>query len=72
MAEKSQNHPEITSTLRTVAVPVSLLTVREAAAYLKVKEQTIRSMARRGELPALKVGRSWRFRLEDINSALGK
>lgn len=38
-----------------------LLTVDELANYLQLRPETIRAMARRGELPALKVGRMWRF-----------
>lgn len=49
-----------------------LLTVHETARYLNVKEQTVRSLARKGKIPALKVGRAWRFRKEDIDTALGR
>lgn len=38
-----------------------LWTVREVAQYLQLKPNTVRAMARRGELPVLKVGRVWRF-----------
>jgi excisionase family DNA binding protein len=38
-----------------------LWTVEDVAAYLKLQPETIRSMARRGELPALKIGKVWRF-----------
>lgn len=38
-----------------------LLTVKEAAELLSVTEGTVRDMAARGELPALRVGRLWRF-----------
>jgi excisionase family DNA binding protein len=38
-----------------------LWTVDEVAAYLRVKAETVRAMARRGELHALKIGREWRF-----------
>jgi excisionase family DNA binding protein len=39
----------------------SLLTVDEVAAYLRLKPETIRTMARRHTLPAVKVGKVWRF-----------
>jgi len=39
-----------------------LWTVNEVADYLRMKPETIRAMARRGELPAVKVGKFWRFR----------
>jgi excisionase family DNA binding protein len=38
-----------------------LWTVEDVAVYLKLQPETIRSMARRGELPALKIGKVWRF-----------
>jgi len=38
-----------------------LWTVEDVADYLKLQPETIRSMARRGELPALKIGKVWRF-----------
>jgi len=39
-----------------------LWTVDEVAVYLRMKPETIRAMARRGELPAVKVGKFWRFK----------
>ena len=39
-----------------------LWTVTDAAAYLRLEPETVRAMARRGELPVFKVGkRLWRF-----------
>lgn len=38
-----------------------ILTLQEAARYLKVAPITLYRMARRGVLPAVKFGRSWRF-----------
>jgi excisionase family DNA binding protein len=39
-----------------------LWTVTYAAAYLRLEPETVRAMARRGELPVFKVGkRLWRF-----------
>jgi excisionase family DNA binding protein len=39
-----------------------LWTINEVASYLKLQPETVRSMARRGELPGLKIGKVWRFR----------
>lgn len=39
-----------------------LLDVREAAAYLKLNEQTVRRLARERQIPGFKVGGSWRFK----------
>jgi excisionase family DNA binding protein len=38
-----------------------LWTVDEVAAYLRIKPTTVRAMCRRGDLPAIKVGKAWRF-----------
>jgi excisionase family DNA binding protein len=45
-----------------------ILTVKEVADYLKVNERTIYRLATNGELPAFRVGASWRFRLNEIDS----
>jgi excisionase family DNA binding protein len=39
-----------------------ILDAREAAQYLRINEQTIRSMARDGRIPAFKLGNTWRFK----------
>lgn len=48
----------------------TLLTVNEVAKFLRLKPETIRSMARRGDLPAIKLGRVWRFRSSSISQML--
>ena len=48
----------------------TLLTVDEVAKILRLKPETIRSMARREDLPAIKLGRVWRFRRSSINQLL--
>jgi excisionase family DNA binding protein len=47
-----------------------LWTVEDVADYLKLQPETIRSMARRGELPALKIGKVWRFQKHAIHDML--
>ncbi|MBO9491421.1 helix-turn-helix domain-containing protein [Endozoicomonas sp. G2_1] len=44
-----------------------ILTVKEVAEYLKVNERTIYRLASSGELPAFRVGSSWRFRQHEID-----
>ena len=48
--------------------PASLLTAEQAAAYLNVKPQTLATWrcTKRYGLPWVKVGRSVRYRLEDV------
>ncbi len=45
-----------------------ILTVTEAAQYLKLDDSTIRSMIHRGDLPAIKVGRVYRIRRVDLEN----
>jgi excisionase family DNA binding protein len=47
-----------------------LWTVEDVAAYLQLQPETIRSMARRGELPGLKIGKVWRFENSAIHEML--
>lgn len=46
----------------------SIWTIKEVAEYLKVNERTIYRLAASGELPAFKVGNSWRFKLAELET----
>lgn len=43
-----------------------ILTIKEVADYLKVNERTIYRLSASGELPAFKVGNSWRFKQSEL------
>ncbi len=43
-----------------------ILTVKEVAEYLKVNDRTVYRMATAGDIPAFKVGASWRFKLSEL------
>jgi excisionase family DNA binding protein len=45
---------------------IDVLTVEQAAEILGVHSETVRRLARAGELPATKVGRHWRFRRQAL------
>jgi excisionase family DNA binding protein len=45
-----------------------ILTIREIAEYLKVNERTIYRLAAAKQMPAFKIGGSWRFSRQDIDS----
>jgi excisionase family DNA binding protein len=45
-----------------------ILTIKQVADYLKVTERTIYRLAAAKQIPAFKVGGSWRFRKADIDS----
>lgn len=49
-----------------------LLTVREVAQFLKVKERTVRDMINRGELSAVKIGKAFRIRRSDLEALIQK
>ena len=42
------------------------LNVHEAAKFLGCHAQTVRRLARKGEIPAYKVGQNWRFRIDAL------
>ncbi len=43
-------------------------TLKEVAEYLKLAEKTAYRLAAEGKLPGFKVGGSWRFKREDVQS----
>lgn len=43
-----------------------ILTLEEVAAYLKVGKRTIYRLAASGEMPAFKLGGTWRFSKADL------
>jgi len=45
-----------------------ILTIKQVADYLKVTERTIYRLAAAKQIPAFKVGGSWRFSRVDIDS----
>lgn len=52
------------------AVEDRLLTVQEAADYLRFAVQTVYNKVNRGEIPCVKIGRTLRFRRADLDSLL--
>ena len=47
------------------------VTVSEVAAVLRVSNMTVYRLVQAGELPAVRVGRSYRIREEDVDRYLG-
>ncbi len=45
---------------------MQMSTAREVAAFLRMKETTVCSLASQGKLPAFKIGKSWRFDMDRI------
>jgi molybdate transport system regulatory protein len=50
---------------------VQTLTVQQAAELLHLNPKRVQSLARAGQLPAVRVGRKWLFERERIESLLG-
>ena len=49
-----------------------VLTLEEAASFLRCSPDTVKRRARAGELPAAKIGRAWRFRRADLDQWLAE
>jgi len=48
------------------------LTTEEVLDYLRVTPRTIYRLIRSGELPAIRIGRQWRFRRTDLDDWLDR
>ena len=46
----------------------TLMTLQETADYLRVTRSTIHRLLKRNQIPAFRIGRHWRFNLEEIES----
>jgi len=47
-----------------------IMTVDETAQFLRIHPETVREKARQGKIPALKVGRQWRFVKDQLDAWL--
>lgn len=47
--------------------PDEILTIDEVAAYLKASKRTVYRLTTSGNLPAFKLGGTWRFRRSDLD-----
>ena len=48
-------------------VESEILTLEEVAAYLKAGKRTVYRLAATGEIPAFKLGGTWRFRRSELD-----
>lgn len=44
----------------------NIVTAKEVSQYLKLTESTIYKLASMGEIPGFKIGKSWRFDMDEI------
>lgn len=61
-------------TFRDFSEPLGprFMTTDEVLGYLRVNSRTIYRLIRRGDLPAVRVGRQWRFRQSDLDAWLDR
>lgn len=52
--------------------PPRFVTVSEVAEQLRVSNMTVYRLVQSGQLPAVRVGRSYRIRAEDVDRYLGE
>jgi excisionase family DNA binding protein len=50
------------------AAQATLMTLQEVADYLRVTRSTIHRLLKRNQIPAFRIGRRWRFNLEEIDN----
>jgi len=50
-----------------VGSDVGIMTVHDVAGYLRLSEAKVYKMANEGRVPALRMGKSWRFKRELID-----
>ncbi len=62
----------LAQTMPSSAVDNAIMTIGEVADYLKVTERTIYRLAGAKQIPAFKVGGTWRFSRVDIDGWIKK
>lgn len=56
--------------MTSFGAPVGLLTVAEVAGTLRVSTMTVYRLIKAGELPAMRIGKSYRLRPADVDRFL--
>jgi excisionase family DNA binding protein len=46
----------------------NIVTAKELGDYLKLSDSTVYKLAMNRELPGFKIGRSWRFDMDEVNA----
>jgi len=50
----------------------NIVTAKELEKYLRLSDSTIYKLAAKGEIPAFKVGDSWRFDMDEVIEMVAK
>jgi len=58
--------------MNTDIAPAAFLTMDDVLGYLRVTSRTIYRLIKAGDLPAVRVGRQWRFRQSDLDAWLNR
>ena len=45
----------------------SIMTLPEVCAWLRMSEQAVKKLCREGKIPAVKIGKFWRFNVEELS-----
>ena len=45
----------------------NLMTLPEVCAWLRMSEQVVKKLCREGKIPAVKIGKFWRFNVEELS-----
>lgn len=56
--------------MSTIATPIELVSVAEAAGLLRVSKATVYRLVERGELPAARIGGQIRINVADLRAAI--
>lgn len=64
----TRSRPSLCVTDEHPATDQQILTLRQAAAHLQVAIKTCGELARRGQIPAFKLGRQWRFVRQELEA----
>lgn len=70
--EAGQSARETASERKRAENMEPFLTTEKAAACLNVTERTLYRLLKAGKIPAVRVGRRWRFRASKLNASLGR
>jgi len=67
--EKEKNHVKTlfgSPELSGGRIMARIVTAKEVAEYLRLNQNTIINLAVKGDLPGFKIGKSWRFDMDEI------
>jgi excisionase family DNA binding protein len=66
MGQKASRMESMTSVPGRISMNNEILTVQEVANYLRIDIRTVYRLAKKGDIPCIKIGRQWRFNRNDI------